>query len=185
MLVEANLGVNKVNYFVERSLNHFVKIDQTGRLNEELQITYQNYSQSESFPGGRYKNYLRVLVPENAELKRVLIDNVQLDESKITQKSISGKQSFGFLVEVPVGSEKRVKVEYRLEERLDIGQPTLYLKLVQKQSGIKDERFFFLLSGPPGVGFFDAKPAASLGDASLLFGPQFDSDLVFEAKLAQ
>ncbi len=180
MIVEANVGVNKANYFVQRSLNHQVEIKATGGVEEKLEIHYQNQSQSENFPAGRYKNYLRLLVPHEAKLKEVLIDGKELEGEKIDEGEINGKKSFGFLVEVPIKGEKKVEVAYRLGEKIDFRQTNQYLFFLQKQPGIKDKAFNLWLTAPEGVSLIEPQPTASQNLHTLLFNPEFNQDIVFE-----
>jgi len=185
MIVEANVGVNKANYFVRRTLNHQVRVDQTGTVTASLQIQYQNQSQSEVFPGGRYKNYLRLLVPRGSELKEVLIDGQKLPEEKITAEELADKKSFGFLIEVPIKTQKTVKVVYQLEPKINWQKPTRYLLLVQKQPGIKDQAFDFWLTVPKEVSFLDPQPPAVKSFNTLVFKPPFNQDLIFEVGLVK
>jgi len=179
-IVEANVGVNKANYFVKRELDHKVDVSEDGQIRENLKITYQNDSPSENFPGGKYKNYLRILVPSESKLEKVLIDGRQLSEEKIDVRQGASKISFGFLVEVPVKEEVVVEVFYHLGKKIEIGEKTQYLFLVQKQSGIKEEKFNFRLSVPPEVAVFPVKPEAIAEGNTYFFNPYFNQDIVFE-----
>jgi len=183
MLVEANLGVNKANYFMDRSISRHVDFDQAGEVSSVVTINYENFSQSESFPAGSYKNYLRVLVPRSAVLDRVLIDDQEINKKEIDQEIISDKKSFGFLIEVPIRQKRKVTIHYRLTDKLDFDQQALYIFLLQKQSGIKDDQFNLLITAPEETSFFNVEPRASFGSSSLIFSPVFDQDLVFEAKM--
>ena len=180
MIVEANVGVNKANYFVARNLVHQVKIEPEGTVKETLQIQYQNQSQTETFPAGRYKNYLRVLVPRGAKLEGVAIDGKKLDEEKIDREEMVDKESFGFLVEVPIQEQRGVEIAYELEEKVDFEKTTQYFLLLQKQPGIRDEVFNFWLTAPEGVSLIEAKPNAARTLNALVFNPEFNQDIVFE-----
>lgn len=187
MIVEANLGVNKANYFIQRNLTHEVKIDQDGMIQEKLQIRYQNQSQSEIFPAGRYKNYLRIYVPEGSTPLDLVIKNPTSGEKvegvDLTEGSEQGKAVFGFLVEVPIKEQRVVELTYQLPGKIDFGKLTQYTLLVQKQSGIKDKAFNFWLTVPQKVTFVDAKPKSTRSVNTLLFSPEFNQDIVFEIGL--
>lgn len=185
MMVEANLGVNKANYFVKRDLTHQVEITSQGEVKEKLQVRYQNQSQSENFPAGRYKNFLRILVPQGTRLVGVTINGKPVEEEEISETEIGEKLSFGVLVEVPIQQERVVEIEYQLAERIDFEKASQYLLVLQKQPGIRDEVFNFWLTLPEEVKFFNPQPEASQSLNSLLFKPEFSQDIVFEVGLVK
>src|SRR3989344_958968 len=63
---EANLGVNKANYFVKRNVSHNVRIKENGSITGEVNIDFQN--SSNKWPGGDYINYLRIILPLNTTI---------------------------------------------------------------------------------------------------------------------
>ncbi|MFH1289620.1 MAG: DUF4012 domain-containing protein [Patescibacteria group bacterium] len=183
MLVEANLGVNKANYFVERKVSHQVNLGKNGEITEELQIIYQNNSKTEIFPGGSYKNYLRILVPGGSEIEKVLIDDQEVKEKSIFVTDISGKTSFGFLVNVPIMEKMEVRVKYSLAEKFDLSKKNKYLLYLQKQSGIED-KIFDLVFNPKGDTLVEStKPKASIVSGLAVFSTKIDKDRVFEIDL--
>lgn len=180
MVVESNLGVNKANYFVKRNLTHQVSFEPDGKVKENLRIEYHNQSQSEIFPAGRYKNYLRILVPEGTTLQKVTVDGKEIDEDKIDEEEINGKIAFGFLVEVPIESKKVVEINYQLANRLSLEEGSHYLLYLQKQPGIEDDVFNFWFIPPVKAKVVSAKPQANMASGLLVFTPKLDQDLVFE-----
>lgn len=183
MLVEANLGVNKANYFVERKVSHQVNLEKTGKITQELKIVYQNNSKTEVFPGGSYKNYLRILVPGGSEIEEVLIDGKAIEEKSIFKTVISGKTSFGFLVNVPIMEKREVVVKYSLAEKFDLSKKNKYLLYLQKQSGIEDKTFD-LVFNPKGDTLVEStKPKAAIVSGLAVFSTKIDKDKVFEIDL--
>jgi len=183
MMVEANVGVNKANYFIKRDLIYRLKINKDGSVDASVRIFYQNQSESEVFPAGNYKNYLRFLTPKGSRLKAVLINGRKLDRKKIDQTIIANRKTFGFLVNVPIRSSKKIEIQYQLAKKINFQQPTQYLLLVQKQPGVKNEAFNFEIKAPSGVFLFDSNQKASRGLETLFFSPKFDQDLVLEASI--
>ena len=182
MIVESNFGVNKANYFVKRNLTHQVNFGQEGEVREILRIDYHNQSQSEIFPAGRYKNYLRILTPAGSILEKVVIDGEELEKEKVDESKIADKTAFGFLVEVPIQSKKIVEISYQLEEKIkkETGDYLLYL---QKQPGIEDKVFNFWLVPPAGAKIVSTRPESSTATGLVVFAPEFDQDLVFEVEM--
>lgn len=185
MIVEANVGVNKANFFVQREINHEVNIDSNGGIKEKLKITYQNASPSENFPAGRYKNYLRILVPEETQLEMITLDGVEVRQDRIDKRVIAGKTSFGFLIEVPIKEKRAVEISYRLPGKIQLAEKSQYLLFLQKQSGAKEEKFNLKLTPPAGMVVLSAKPAAIAKEGGYFFDPQFDQDIVFEIDLVK
>ena len=62
---EANLGVNKANYFVSRSIKHDVIIAGDGSVTGKTSLVLKN--DSDKWPGGDYKVYLRFITPPKFE----------------------------------------------------------------------------------------------------------------------
>jgi len=180
MIVESNFGVNKANYFVKRSLTHQINFDSKGRVKETLRIDYHNQSQSEIFPAGKYKNYLRILTPKGTKLEKVLIDSKELEKEKIDETEISERTAFGFLIEVPIQTKKTVEISYRLAEKLAIGSDDRYLLYLQKQPGIEDKVFNLWLVPPAKAQVVATQPESNFASGLVVFTPQFNQDLVFE-----
>jgi len=179
-IVEANVGVNKANYFVERALSEEMEVENDGRIKKSLKISYQNKSPSAHFPAGDYKNYLRILVPQGSELEKVFIDSWELEKEKIDVSNISQKTSFGFLVNVPVGEKKEVEIRWSLPEKIEFAEKVQYLYFIQKQSGVKPEKYSLKVVPPLGVAVIPVWPVAKVEGGNYLFSPDFSSDLPFE-----
>jgi nucleoside-diphosphate-sugar epimerase len=109
--VEWNWGGNKANYFINRSLYFNSNILDENTLQQKLVITYQNTSEANTYPEGDYENYMRVYIPENAEVVRVEgIENAALNSNISTDmQEISG------WVNVPIQTRKTLTITYRLE----------------------------------------------------------------------
>jgi len=179
-IVEANVGVNKANYFVERTLSEEMKVENDGRIKKSLKISYQNKSPSSHFPAGDYKNYLRILVPQGSELEKVFVSSQELEKEKIDVSNVSQKTSFGFLVNVPVGEKKEVEIIWFLPEKIEFAEKVQYLYFVQKQSGVKPEKYSLKVVPPLGVAVIPVWPVAKVEGGNYLFSPDFSSDLPFE-----
>jgi hypothetical protein len=64
-LAEANLGVNKANYYIERKAELLVELKE-GQVKRTLTIAWSNKAPKELGEKGRYETYLRVLVPRGS-----------------------------------------------------------------------------------------------------------------------
>jgi hypothetical protein len=184
MIVEANVGVNKANYFVKRETRLAVGVDKN-KLKNKLILTYQNQSPAAVFPGGNYKNYLRLVLPLGVSLEKVLIEGQEMERAMINENKVKDKWVVGFLVEVPISQRREVVVEYRREINSDLEKPLHYGLLVQKQSGAKEE--FFNLKLTPGTGLvgFQFQPEARVEKGSYSWTVPLNQDLAFEAYLTK
>jgi len=181
MVVESNFGVNKVNYFLTRKLAH--KIELGREIIEELTIDYKNNSPSQAWPGGNYKNYLRVYLPLGSRLSEAKIDEKILDPSKVDSSSASGKTTFGFLVDVPVGEEKEVGIKYKIPFRVD--EVVFYSLLFQKQSGTGKDLLTVLINYPSSLKVTKTAPNALTGPEAILYNTDLSRDRVFTIELRQ
>jgi hypothetical protein len=188
LVSEANVGINKANYFLKRSFSHQIKIDQEGQVEETLRLDYHNSSETEAFPAGRYKSYIRLYTPLGTELKSLKIINPLTAEvvepSEKETKQEHNKQVFGFLLEVPIKESRSVEVVYSLSEKVT-GQTNQYLWLLQKQPGIKDESFNFWFLPPSGLQILPKGIKGTQTTEGFVFSPQFDQDLLFEINLVR
>ena len=159
MIVEANLGVNKTNCCLDRSIDHEVRLED-GKLKTKLVISYKNNNPVKPEPprfwGGGYKNYLRVYLPKAANVEVIeTIDEEVTDKFKVV----------GFLVEVSGGETKRVEIRYSQP----VTDEFVYRIKVQKQSGTTADPYTLILDSP-------TCPTAQLNR-------NLDEDFTWEAKL--
>lgn len=181
---EANIGVNKANAFVSRKVAQTVAITDDGSVSEKLDITYKNNSKPNQWPGGQYKNYLRIILPMDAKLTSISLDGVQqtlvpavtdpLDYEtsgfvppqglEVDTAVEKGKQLYGFLVTVPEQKDREVSIVYTLAQKLNILQPTLsYNGLLFKQPGLDDYPYTFSIVVPNSFSVMQ-KPAGFASD---------------------
>ena len=156
-IVEANLGENKVNYFVSRSVSKKIIIFDDGRVASKITIGFKNNSSKENKLGGNYKNYLQIVLPEGSRITSVAIDNkevevkravtdyriyesrnfkpplgLELEEKKQMEKSV-----FGFLISIAPKEVKSVTISYDLPYSIQSSQKSIdYSLKIYKQPGI-------------------------------------------------
>ena len=134
-VIDTNVGVNKVNYFLTRSqdLNIYVSSD---KIVYNLKVGYQNHSQSSQWPQGRYKNYLRFFIHPDS-----VIENVTLDDSDTPLEFETfpqhGLKVVALLVEVDPSRSSVIHLRYTLPRKVVPG--TNYFLKINKQSGTSDQ----------------------------------------------
>ena len=188
MVVEANVGINKANYFLKRSFSHRLQIKEDQTIQETLRLNYQNTSSSESFPGGRYKSYVRLYTPAGSILKELKIINpLNGETTEVSEKEIKeehGKEVFGFLLEIPIKESRSVEAVWELPQKFTEATEQ-YLFLLQKQPGINDEAFSFWFVSPANLKILTKGIKGSQTSEGFLFNPSFNQDLVFEINLVR
>ena len=181
-IVESNLGVNKVNYFLYRNVDETIDISNqaVGRV---VRINYENTAKSASWPGGDYKNYLRVYVPETANVAEVSVTDpvsgqkTVFGDNNLKINQVQGKKEIGFLVVVPKGQKKVVELRYVDQIDLSSAAKLSYINYVQKQPGFGDTGLVSLVSIPSGWQVNQAEPAATLVNGKLLFNQKLDRNI--------
>lgn len=165
-VIDSNLGANKANYFVQKGISVGSAIAKDGAIDTSITINYKNNSPSETWPGGRYKNYLRILVPVGAKMTEFSLGDgrTPLISPILTEKELAkvGNQqflvlqtmeglysSYGALVEVPIGQTKKVTFRFRHPYKLLISadNPTFVMTFI-KQPGTDKDPLDFVVDFP-------------------------------------
>ncbi len=133
-LVDANLGVNKANYFIRRSLNLDITISKQKQVSHQLMVTYTNTATNNEWPAGPYKNYQRLYLPYDVVLDSVFLNQTQLSQDDLDVTKQAGKTVVGYLVQVPINQTLVVRVNYHLNQTLSSSSP-VYSLYWQRQSG--------------------------------------------------
>lgn len=167
-VIDANLGANKANYYLKRSIDQKVVLNSDGTLQTTATITYSNLSKRDSPFGGDYKNYLRFILPTNAKLKQITIDDVKqptidavTDPELFTAKNFVApkeleidssreeeKDIIGFLLLVPRNSSKKVVLTYAVKANDPSKNVFSYDLHVFKQPGTDNDAYSFNLIYP-------------------------------------
>ena len=168
---EANLGINKANYFIKRSVSQVINVDDKGLVSSSVTVAYKNTDTSGEWPGGNYKNYLRFILPLGSQITGIKINgqdkstidaitNPQVYESKnfspsqkleVEKYEQNGKTVYGFLVTVPLNELVAVTLNYSLPGQISVDSPVLNYSLrLFKQPGTDEYPYDFSLTYPSG-----------------------------------
>lgn len=181
-IVEANLGVNKTNYFLYRSVDETVDIGNQS-IGRVVRISYENTAKSTNWPGGDYKNYLRVYIPKSANVAEVSSTNPAGGErtvyrgDSLTVKAVLDKKEVGLLVTVPIGQKRMVELRYVDQIDLSKKDKFSYMNYVQKQTGFGDTGLVALVSMPEGWQANQVEPEATLVNGKLLFNQKLERNI--------
>jgi hypothetical protein len=170
-VIDANVGVNKANYYLKRSIDQKVVWNVDGKLTTTVTVTYENTSKKDSPFGGDYKNYVRFAVPPDVQVRNIAINGVKQStvpaitdpavftadnfrapkELEIESSREQGKDSVGFLVVVPAGKSKTVALTYDSFRTVSIKEPVFFYDLrLFKQPGTIDDPYSFSFVYPSG-----------------------------------
>ncbi|MDP3994820.1 MAG: DUF4012 domain-containing protein, partial [bacterium] len=139
-LVEANLGVNKSNYYIERSHLLDVSLLENMVVKKSLVTKYRNSANSELGPGAVYRTYTRLMVSPEAEIESVYLVNGESKESlRFDTVLVSGRKEIGFFMEIPPGGERFLHVDWSNETGLNKDDKGQYGMLWRKQPGVGDD----------------------------------------------
>jgi len=137
--VEANLGANKANYYLDRSYNLETVIGKDGEVNQRFKISYTNRSPSDVFPAGKYKNAMRVYLPMGTKLQRALWGEKDITK-EVTSFADYGRLGLSLLLELAPKQQKILVLDYQLPANLKFidGKATYRLDMVKQAGTSKD-----------------------------------------------
>ena len=128
MMVDANLGAYKSDYYIRRSADY--SVDFSGvKPRVILKIKYNHTAEEENWFTKDYQSYLRVYVPKGAQLESF----GDVKEPKIGNDF--DKTYFGGLIQIETKKEKIIEIIYTLPEKITYEE---YDLKIQKQSGVSN-----------------------------------------------
>ena len=184
-IFEANVGANKSNRFLERQITLNPVIQRDGDLISALTINYVNRSPADTWPGGIYKSYLRIYLPQGSKFEA--IENGQnKDPNQIESTTDQDKAVWGFFIEVGVGESKKVVFKYRTPYRIKIeGNSASYDLLIQKQPGTEKDPLTVDLSFPSYLKPTWTSPSGGkVSEQNLKFETDLAEDRIFQIKFS-
>lgn len=134
-LVDANLGVNKANYFINRSQELYLNLNKEN-IKHELQVTYTNSANVNLGNDGKYKNYARLIIPKDSTVGsvRVYHEGGTYENIEYKTEEISGRKEIGFLLEVLPSTSSKLQISWTIPQD-EISQGGEYRLKVNKQAG--------------------------------------------------
>jgi hypothetical protein len=212
LVVDSNLGFNKVNPLVDETLEYRVSLGADGSAQGEVQIGYHNRSQGSAAdcdPASRYGadysagmhrcywDYLRVYVPEGSRLTAAT--PAPLPEASLYHRkwggagretltigpSDLGKQVFAVYLLVPRGESREQRFRYVLPQgtvRRE-GADWVYALTVQKQSGSRAWPLTVIIVLPEGAQSIASDPAPTEQRGSeIIYRWRFDRDRTLQIR---
>ena len=131
MVVDANMGALKSDYFVKRSLEYSVDFTVGARPKATVQYTYNHTAPGGDWRTSDYHTYTRVYAPKGStyiENSRIKTGGVGSQDDAALNKTV-----FGYKVDVLMRQTLPTGISYKLPETVTEDN---YRLLIQKQSGI-------------------------------------------------
>jgi hypothetical protein len=180
-LVEANLGINKANYFLRRGIKHQLTILKNKEILAVTTVNYQNQSPADAWPGGVYKSYLRHYLPQGSNLVSVKIDQNKLNLAQdVDVASQDDKLVLGLPISVPVKGSLELEVTYRLPKALESkNQLSRLAMVVPKQPGIIDDPLEVIVNHPTYLTVAAVSPQALVSPQVVTWKSNLTYDRVF------
>lgn len=196
-VVDSNLGTNKANYYIKRSINQTSGIDDTGAMKTTAAVTYVNTATKTSTFGGDYRDYVRFVVPDNATLTAVAFNNTQVQTSpavtdptlftmpdftpppglEVDQEQEDKEKTIGFFFIVPVGETKTVSITYTMPGALDTSSTAFSYNLrLFKEPGTGDDPYQLSLSYPNDFTLFTSDKNFTNVGGKLIYSEPFSED---------
>ncbi|QQG40728.1 MAG: DUF4012 domain-containing protein [Candidatus Levyibacteriota bacterium] len=197
-IIEANLGVNKVNVLVTRKVDQQVNIGKEGEVLEKVTITYDNKSKSLD-----YKNYLRIILPFGTKLSSIAIDGKEqtvapaiADPSvyekkgfnppkgiEVQQETEGEKAVFGVLLIVPSNAEKEISFSYELPQKME--ENAGYDLWLFKQPGIDEYPYTLIVSYPDTIRLLSSSHGLEAKTGKIVLEKQVSEDEHIQIKFAK
>ncbi|MBI4157925.1 DUF4012 domain-containing protein [Candidatus Woesebacteria bacterium] len=133
--VDANVGVTKANYFVNRAYDLKVTFS-AGISKKTLTITYENTANPALGVSGRYKTYTRLFVPANSTFEKVKIDNAgSIVEATLEEELETNQKEGGVAIEISPGQTKKLIFSWENKIPEGLAERTEYRFYIRKQAG--------------------------------------------------
>lgn len=134
-LVDANLGVNKANFYISRTQDLNLSLDKEN-ISHELLVTYTNSANQILGNAGKYKTYTRLLVPQQSTVGGVRLyhEGGGYKDLEYRIEDINGRREVGFLLEVGPQERVRVQIAWKLAHTA-LSQGGEYRLQINKQPG--------------------------------------------------
>lgn len=185
MVAEANLGVNKANYYLNRTMDHEVTILPQGDLLENLTVTLNNTATNQGWPSGDYKAYLRFYLPSQSRLLNLQMGKNPDILDPVSEKNIDyfdehNKSGIGLLVTVPVQEKIVLKITYQPPQIFNLKQKNYsYAFLWQKQAGTAKDKVNLKINYPDSMKILRVAPTAEIQKNQLEFTTDLGQDRLF------
>jgi len=150
--IDWNWGNNKANLYIKKNHILSLTIKDENTIDYSYQIVIQNDSTKEDKLQGEYKNYIRVFIPENAEITNIrgIVDN------KYDIYLENGYQVVAGWFNIPISESSTVDIRYKIKNSASssffpIKETDTHYNMaldIYKQPGSRNESYSLSISYP-------------------------------------
>lgn len=177
--IDANLGVNKSNFFVSKTMELAVSINKEGYLENTFTVKFTNNAQGEVFPGGTYKNYFQVYLPSSSLVKEITKNDVLVEDY---DQATDQFKKIGFPFELKPKATAEIKIRYQSSAKLEKGK-SIYQLLIQKQIGSSNNDLTLRLYLPKNFRLLNQNFSPLVKGNSIIYNTQLSADKIFFSEL--
>jgi hypothetical protein len=198
MAIDTNMGYNKVNLFIERSISYELNLADGSSPRATTTLNYRHTGQPQSEPCLQgvdeefelasdylsladkcYWNYVRVYTPAGSQLidssrqvvpGETMFNGVSWDRTAETVEEHEGLTTFATFMLLPQSEEATITFEYELPGNIISTADGLhvYELKVNKQPGMQTEPLSISVKLPPGASLRDVSPASAQVEGSVI-----------------
>ncbi|OGM75157.1 hypothetical protein A2382_04325 [Candidatus Woesebacteria bacterium RIFOXYB1_FULL_38_16] len=178
---EANLGVNKVNLFINREESLNIQIDQKS-IHYSLDLTLKNLANDTgSTPDTSYKSYIRLLTsPQSSVDEIVIIDKGDQTQKDPEQNKTSSYQESGVLINLPASSKKTIRFSWSEPISVNYHESGKLNLFWLKQSGVNSHQAAINLKNPYFSNFSSSKDYTLTKEGSIHYNTDLSQDYTLE-----
>lgn len=177
---DANVGANKANFFINKSIYLKTLIDNDGKINHQLLVKYENSSPSEIFPTGYFRNYFQTLLSKNSIIKSVTVNGVSVDDY---DESNDNFKSIGFFFEIPPKGSAEIKINYVLDKAIGKGKQ-IYQLTFQKQIGAGNSDLILDFRLGNNISLKNQNFSPLVKDGAIIYNTNLSTDKIFFIELS-
>lgn len=182
--IDANLGVNKANFFISRLINFKVRIKEDGQIENLFSLVFKNNSPKTVFPGGPYRNYFQIYLPKNCQIVQITKNGILLNTDEYEEKNEAQFKIVAVFFTVPPGGSTEVKINYSLEDKIVKGR-NIYQLITQKQIGSSNNDLVLEFYFPKNVFIASHNFPTLAKDNHLIYNTNLSTDKIFFIELVK
>ncbi len=173
--LDANLGVNKANFYVTKNEKMNIRISEDGTIRNSLTVGYKNNSFKDVYPGGTYKNYFQLLLPRDITITRLLYNGEEVEDYNIESEMYT---TIGFLSEVPPQETGEIEIQYQLNKKIQKGSG-IYQLILQKQIGSPNSDFAISIDLPKNLYVVNKNFSPVVKNNKINYNTSLSADKIF------
>ena len=167
--VEANIGINKANYYLDRSISHKIMVSKESAQHTRT-VVFDNTAQSNAWPKGTYKSFIRFYINPESIVEKALINGSELSRGQIIESEENGYKVVALRVDVPI--QKQLSLDLVYSTPLAKDGSFSYVFYNKKQSGLNNDPFTVQITHSQDIKPVLVAPNATITGNTILFSSQ-------------